>query len=269
MAKNLLAEMTWPEAREAFSNTRLIIVPIGSMEQHGPHMPLGTDWIVAQHLGNRAGQELDAIVTPVIPIGFAAYHTDFAGTLSTTVQTLAQYVSDIVGYLVKYGATHVIFINGHGGNEPSLTQVARQYRDKGVAVADIMWWEVAGYLNHKWALIGHGDILETSMMLALNPDAVDLSKARVPINKYLTPNMRIEDGGSVKFGPASVRLGLRTMDTSDTGDMIEYGHSAHADYTISPAGATKEMGKEVLNALVKYIVDFGKEFMNVHFDPVK
>lgn len=269
MARKLLQEMSWTDAREAFKETRLAVVPVGSVEQHGSHLPLGTDFMIAEYLGRRAGLELGAIVTPVIPIGFAAYHSDFEGSLSVSKETLADYVREFCSYLVKYGTTHIIFINGHGGNLNSLDTVGRYFRDQGIAVATVMWWDVSPGLNAAWSPNGHGDAVEASMVMAIAPDAVYLDRAKLPVNKKLTPDIQILDGSNCQFGKGHVKVALRMGDVSDTGNMLEYGLNATADYTISPAQASAEEGRKLLDALVSYIVEFGKEFQKVSFQPVK
>jgi len=265
----LLQDMSWMEAREAFKQARLAVVPMGSVEQHGPHMPLGTDFLIADYLAKQAGPKLGAIVTPVIPIGFASYHSEFAGTLSVRAETLVNYVWEFCSYLVKYGITHILFINGHGGNLESLQTVGRRFRERGIVTATIMWWELAGHFNPDWAIKGHADITETSLMLALAPETIHLERARLPTNKSLSPNIRVLDFANCEFKGAAVKFPLRTSDATDTGDVLEYGYFPGVDYTVSAAGATVERGRAVLDAVVRYIVDFGTELVKVCFRPVE
>jgi len=120
MTKTLLEEMSWPEAESAFAEGRVVLVPVGSTEQHGPHLPLGTDSFTAQALAARAGRRTGALVTPTLPFGYAEYHTDFAGTLSLSNETYTRVLIELVDRLVRYGATHILFVNGHGGNAFAL-----------------------------------------------------------------------------------------------------------------------------------------------------
>ena len=262
-----LKDMTWPEARKAFESIKLGVIPTGSIEQHGPHLPLGTDFMIAEHLANKVAEKVDSIVTPAIPIGFAAYHQDFEGTLSVPPNVLTAYYQSVVDSLILYGVTHILFINGHGGNGNSLMAVCRNLRDRGVPSAFIQWWQIAGKLNDKWSMIGHGDISETSMMLALSGNNVRLDQAAVPTNKWLTDKVQMTDRTICKFGPGVINVFCRAGDVSETGDFIEYGHSAKADYSKSPAQATAENGQEILDAMIEYIVDFIQEFKNIHFKP--
>jgi len=264
-----LQDMTWQEARQAFESIKLGIIPTGSIEQHGPHLPLGTDFMIAAHLANKVSEKVESIVTPTIPIGFAAYHQDFEGTLSVPPDVLISYYRGVADSLIRYGATHILFINGHGGNANSLTAVCRTLRDRGITSAFIQWWQIAGELNAKWGLIGHGDISETSIMLAISGTNVRLEKAAIPTNKWLTDKVQITDLTTCKFGSGLINTYFRSGDISDTGDLLEYGHSSKADYSKSPAEATAENGQEILDAMVDYIVDFIHEFKKIHFKPAK
>jgi len=262
-----LKDMTWEEARDVLKTDRLGIIPTGSIEQHGPHLPLGTDFMIADSLAKRVAEKTDAIVTPTIPIGFAAYHQDFEGTLSVAPEHLAAYYLDVANSLILYGVTHVLFINGHGGNAGALTSVCRDLRDRGIASAFIQWWQIAGGINEKWSMIGHGDISETSLMLAISGENVHLDRAATPDNKWLTDKVHVTDLTVCKFGPGYVSSYFRTGDVSDTGDFLEYGHSATADSSTSPAAATAENGEEILSAVMAYILDFIEEFKKIHFEP--
>jgi len=244
-------------------------VPVGSIEQHGPHMPLGTDFLIADYLAKRAGLEAGAIVTPAVPIGFAAYHGDFQGTLSVSTDTLARYIWEFCSYLVKYGITHIIFINGHGGNLEALQAVARKFRDRGLAVATVIWWEIAGQLNPEWVPLGHGDINETSAVLAIAPETVNLEKAETPVNRKLTPAIRVLNSSSCEFKNGVVKIALRTSDVSDRGDFIGARRITDTSLKVSPRDATAERGHKILDAVVRYIVDFSREFQKVSLEPVK
>jgi len=269
MQRTRLSEMAWVDCREAFRTRKLAVVPVGSTEQHGPVLPVGTDWMIAQYLADKAAEKLpESVVTPVIPIGNAFYHSDFAGTLAVPSNVLADYITAFCSYLIKYGVTHILFVNGHGGNMVALDEVAYHFRDLGVPVATIQWWDVAGRLNPKWGMIGHGDVFETSIMLAINPRIVNMERAKMPSNKSLG-QIKLQDLHIGQFEKGIVHLSLRTSDVTDTGDFIEYGHSATADYSVSPADATAEMGQEILDAVVDYIVRFAKEFQKVSFGPAQ
>ncbi len=265
----LLQDMTWEEAGKAFKNIKLGIIPTGSIEQHGPHLPLGTDFQIADYMAKKVSEKVDAIVTPTIPVGFAEYHQDFAGTLSASPEVLTSYYLNIANSLILYGVTHILFLNGHGGNGTSLTAACRNLRDRGITSAHIQWWQVTGGLNQKWGITGHGDISETSIMLAISGNNVHLDKAAVPANNWLTDKVQLTDLTTCKFGSGFINSYFRSGDVSNTGDLLEYGHSSNTDYSKSPAEATAENGQKILDAVVEYIADFIDEFKKIQLKPVK
>lgn len=261
----LLSEMTWREAEQAFETVKVGVIPTGSIEQHGPHLPLGTDYYIADYLAKELAKKTDVIVTPTIPVGFAPYHQDFSGSLSVDPAALEGYYLSVANSLLLHGATHILFVNGHGGNMSTLSAVCRKLRDRGVVAAHSEWWFITA--NKGYPLLGHGDINETSMMLQITPDFVDMSAAGLPVNKKLTDRMEVLDGSAVMFDGGVVNFFLRMRDVTDTGDMLEIGHSHGADFSVSCLGATAEQGRETFDVVVNYMVDFVEEFKKVSFEP--
>lgn len=116
----LLHLSTWPEVKNYLTHRRAIILPIGSTEQHGPTGLIGTDIITAQAIAEEVGHRTDTLVGPGIPVGMAHHHMGFPGSMTLRPSTLIQVVRDCVVSLTAHGFRDVLFINGHGGNMPSL-----------------------------------------------------------------------------------------------------------------------------------------------------
>lgn len=263
---NFIFENTWEENQAALQTKKLAIIPVGSSEQHGPALPVGTDWIIAQYLAKMVGKKTDkGLVAPVVPYGHALYHADFPGTMAVSQTTLAAYISEVCQQLVSYGFTHFLFLNGHGGNNNALYDVGQKLRLQNIPVANLQWFEVAGDLNPEWGLIGHGDITETSVMMHIAPDTVKADRAHIPDNQSIN-NIRFLDLHRGAFENSSIYLNLRTRDVSKTGDLIEYGHSSGADYSKSAKDATAALGKEVCDAVIDYTLRFIDEFVNFEFE---
>jgi creatinine amidohydrolase len=271
MAKKtyLLEHMTWPEVKEAFERTSVVVIPIGSTEQHGPHMPVGTDFLVAQELGRRLGERANVIVTPVIPIGYAKYHTTFPGTLSVSEETLTNALIEICDDLLKYGMTHVIFVNGHGGNMRSLGRCGEFLRQECVPAAVACWWEMTQVVNPEWLAIGHGDYIETSAMLAIDDSLPNMDIAKIPENKDLSETIALDTPHGARFKGGHLTVNLITNDITESGDMLEYGLTVAKDYGIPPTVATKEMGEEILNGLADYLAEFVEEFRKVELPAIE
>lgn len=268
MKEARLAYMTWPEAKSAFSEDRVVVVPIGSVEQHGPHLPVGTDFLVADALGKMIAERCkECIVTPTIPVGYADYHTDFAGTLSVSLSTLEAYVTEYVSYPVKYGAKRILFVNSHGGNMPALSHLSYRLRRQGVLAATILWWDVLGVLAPETSPAGHGDWIETSMVLACNPTGVRMDKARLPVAKQTNvETLKIKTPHEILFKGVPVHIRLATQDFTDTGDMPEPGLTPHGDPTIPPDRASPELGARLMDTVVNFIVDFILEFRKMRLE---
>jgi len=121
----VLTEMTWPEAKEAFQTATLAIVPIGAQEQHGPHLKMSCDAVLATEMARRLAERLypHAVVTPTVNMGVSPHHLNFPGTITLHPETLIRLLRDIVRSLHRHGLRRFLFLNAHGGNQATL-QVA-------------------------------------------------------------------------------------------------------------------------------------------------
>ncbi len=159
-----LGDVSWPEV----DSTHVVVVPVGSCEQHGPHLPLATDSIIAEALAqDLAARRSDCVVAPTVSITASGEHQGFPGTLS--IGTEATY--HVVVELVRSAdwAKGVVLVNGHGGNAAAVDRAVEQLGTEGRRV--LAWWpRVTGGDPHA----GH---TETSLMLAVRPDLVRLERA--------------------------------------------------------------------------------------------
>ena len=181
-----LARLTWPEAEEALAAARLAILPVGSCEQHGPHLTLDTDSAIAEALAGRLAFDLgDAAVTcPPLRYGLSEHHMAFPGTLTLRPHTLEAVVLDVVESLAHWGQRRVLIVNGHGGNIDSLRLVSRTARrDLGCIVAAVMWAQLAADRIAERVTsprYGHACEIETSVAWALTPDRVHADRITEP-----------------------------------------------------------------------------------------
>jgi creatinine amidohydrolase/Fe(II)-dependent formamide hydrolase-like protein len=124
----LWGELTWPEAEARFQKTDIALLPVGSIEQHGPHLPLDTDAFDAEYLARRVATACSIpqpLVLPLIAYGVSYHHEDFAGTISIRNDTLSRLVYDIGMSAARNGIKKLVIINGHGGNSPALNYAAQ------------------------------------------------------------------------------------------------------------------------------------------------
>lgn len=180
------ARLTWPEAGAA--STRLAILPLGACEQHGPHLPLTVDTVLARGVAAALAAALDAVLLPALPYGPAENNEAFPGTISLTEETLAAVIHDIGQGVQRIGHPGLITLNGHFGNKGAAALAAARLAGAGLPVLCLDYpglEELAGEIcesqpagNHFY----HADEVETSMMLALEPQAVrmDLAMAEYP-----------------------------------------------------------------------------------------
>jgi creatinine amidohydrolase len=183
MDKRLLFEELTREEARAIAAETLVVLPIGAVEQHGPHLPVGTDFLTIDHLARkaaaRAAEEIPVIVTPTIPFGSSHHHLPFGGTMSLSTRTCYQVLYDLAESLVAGGFRSIFILNGHGGNHEVAQLVARDLALKHPAhLAAASYWTIAwDALIEEGAhvagrLPGHSGAYETSQMLALRPDLV-------------------------------------------------------------------------------------------------
>lgn len=181
-----LAELSWPEV-EALSRDIVVLIPTGSCEQHGPHLPLFTDSILATAVAEAAAAQIsdDVLVTPTLWLGASGHHLAFAGTLSASMSTYMGAVTDVISALQRHGFRKFFILNGHGGNnEPNgvaLRQIKERYPELMIGHSGYygpVAKETAGVLEGPLKEIRHACEAEASLMLHIRPDLVRKDKLR-------------------------------------------------------------------------------------------
>lgn len=159
----VLSEAPWPQVRGG-----LLVLPVGSLEQHGPHLPLDTDTRIAAALADDlAHRRPDAVLAPAVPYGASGEHEGFPGTVSAGSEGLAAYLVEVLRSASRtFG--RVLLVNGHGGNTETLERVLTRMREEG---RDVRRWEAT------WEGDPHAGRTETSLLLALAPHLVRLDRA--------------------------------------------------------------------------------------------
>jgi len=165
---------TWEDLDS--SGARIAILPIGAIEQHGRHLPLGTDWIIADKIAQKLGERLNAYVLPALPYGNSQEHMGFPGTITLRPHTLALIIEDIVLSLRHHGIKKMVVLSSHGGNwiiKPTIRDLNFRYPDM-----TIIWTD--GALPGEQERIPqdiHSGRGETSTMLSYHPELVKMDKA--------------------------------------------------------------------------------------------
>jgi creatinine amidohydrolase len=191
MQKINLFEMTRPEVEEAIaSGVDTVIITIGSTEQHGLHLPLGTDAIMGEALGQRVARALgDTLLAPGMRIGCSEHHMDFAGSLTLSRETFIGVVGDICRSLARHGFRHIVLLPTHGGNFAPLAKAVEAIRPELSGVNLIAFTDLMAFMDEIFQTGkarkvtpeqagAHAGEFETSIMLYLRPDLVAIDKAQ-------------------------------------------------------------------------------------------
>ena len=182
--RNFLPHMTWPEVEEALTRTDVALIPVGSIEQHGRHLPLGTDSYAAMEVCKLVAQRADALVVPVLLSGLSAHHLGFAGSLTISAETFEQVIFETAQALIQHGIRKIAIYNGHGGNRASVAAVITRINNSTVATAVDLGQIDIPAVESPYAAPAfdwHAGVGETSWMLYLTPQLVQMSAAENPV----------------------------------------------------------------------------------------
>lgn len=246
-----LENMSWIDLKNKIQSNPIFILPIGSIEQHGAHSVLGTDYLIPKYICEKLEEKEEVILLPPIPYGVCPYHTDFPASIDIGYELSFGLISKIVKKLKEDGMKKLIIINGHGGNTPAIED-ALTILSQNINIAVIDWWRLAGELNPKYRG-GHADKQETSAIMAIDKKLVNLEKIKPLKIKNISPNILFLNSIDAKFNNGSVKI------IKNTKEIIEDGWIGNLD----PKNSSEEFGKEMLNEVINFIIDFIKEFKKI------
>ncbi len=185
-----LGELTWPEAEHRFSEVDVALLPVGAIEQHGPHLPLDTDAYDAARLAEEvavACSHPQPLVLPPIAYGVSYHHDEFPGTISVGPETLSRMVYEIGQGLARNGVTKLVIVNGHGGNGPAL-HFAAQLINRDLHMFTCVDTGETSDADVAALTETHNDVhageIETSTSLALRPDLVQMDRAEACVPRF-------------------------------------------------------------------------------------
>jgi creatinine amidohydrolase len=241
-----LANLRGPEVDRLLSSSSVVVQPLGAIEQHGPHLPLNTDLAIASAVAEAAvpravAEGVDAWLLPPLAYTKSNEHAWSAGTIWMSARTMLAVLEDIGRCVAATKARKLVFLNGHGGNSALVAMANRELR---------LQFGLETFLAHptqpadqggssppsELGMGVHGGTDETSMMLHLHPELVDMSKAIRDVPEHLAANRHVRFGGSVAFGWLS----------DDFGD---HGHIG------DPTQATAELGRRLFDGAVSTFVE--------------
>jgi creatinine amidohydrolase len=178
----LLHEITREEAARRAPRA-LALLPVGATEQHGPHLPLGTDFLIVEHVTRAAAMEtpanFDVLVAPTLQTGSSHHHLPFGGTISLSTERYYGALRDMTESLIQSGFRRIFIVNGHGGNHELIQLVIRDLALRHACnLAAASYWDLARepLAEHapdlRQRLPGHAGVFETSLIMALRPELV-------------------------------------------------------------------------------------------------
>ena len=251
-----LSELTATDVAGALTDTSILVLPVGAVEQHGPHLPLNTDLVIAtacaEAVVERVGDELDLWLLEPLAYTKSNEHAGTPGTVWLGPETLLRVLDDVGRSVAATPARTLAFVNGHGGNSSLLNVACRELRlhhglrtfllhpvvppdQGGTSTADELGMGI------------HAGLGETSMMLHLRPDLVRMDRATRAVPEHLADNRHVRFGGSVTFGWLAADFGP----TGVIGD---------------PTGATAEIGAAHVAAAVDTLADAFAEIARFRFE---
>lgn len=255
----LYADLTWPEINAAVAAQKVLLLPIGSTEQHGRHLPLDVDNLLATGVCLAAAHADPAriLVAPTIPYGFNVHAIDFPGTVHVAYDHFVEYVLDVVKSFAYHGFKRIVIVDGHGSNEHLLEFVGRRaILETDALVSSFMWWNMLrvdpAFLPSVRESVfpggaGHACEIETSLYLHLAPEKVQMDKCDDTItfhNQHGATGFRWFDA----FGSGPVRLVEWTSSYTPTGVVGQ------------PSLATAAKGQRILDEAVKHLTAWVAEF---------
>jgi creatinine amidohydrolase len=237
----LLEEMNAQQVRKNINRKSIAILVFGACENHGDHMPFGSDFIfpmeLAKRIAAKSKKKKNTIILPAIPYGVSLHHSEFQMTMSLEPHTLQMVIEDLFSSIIKNGIRRILVINGHDGNIAPIESAARTTKNRHAEVVIACleaWWDLVGKITRGlfevWRGLGHGGEAETSAMLAIRPNLVNMKQAPIEVIPELPSD--------------KIRIYWNFDELTRTGA------------TGAPKKATVQKGKQALKALEDTLLSF-------------
>jgi len=211
---------------------------------------------VAEEIARRTARRANAILLPALPYGYSSNHSDFEGTVSLSPESFRAVIDDICLSLHSHGIRRFLFINGHAGNVALLQEVCDRLRALDSLGCIANWWQVVGHLSPDWMRTGHGDAIEASAVLAIEPGAVQMAEAVPFAPKALTERLRVLSWDRLSFKGVVLGTWLGSREATDTGS------------TGTLEGTSAERGDAAIDAAASYLADLVAELLKVDLEDI-
>lgn len=249
-----LAKVNGRKVEEYLKKSQTVLIPVGSIENHGMHMPLGTDTLIPERIAELVEEKSEVLIAPTVPYGATEQINGCTGTVSLDTDGLILVLSRITDSLYRYGFRRFVILNGHGGNNKAIETVGIRLHKRGAWLACLNWWQMAGELRPEWKG-GHGGAEETAGIMGVDPSLIDRDYLEEPMHQIhdVSESMPTTGWCSVQYKGATITIPRESWHYHGNG---WYG-------TDAPYLATEQWGKEMLQLMADYIADFLQEFETV------
>src|SRR5581483_5268166 len=252
--KNYLPHMTWPEVQELLTRSDIVIIPIASIEEHGPQLPVGTDFLSATERAMLIAQKTDVLVAPILLAGISPYHMEFPGTITLSSETVERVYFEAAQSLIHHGFRRILFLNGHAGNQYAKRFIIDRINQETPGTALELGDAAAPFLTRNRTAPRSGPVTfdrhagtgETSGGLYLFPNLVDMSKAGksdVTLPEHLAKMLPMVEAGDPTATQIFLAEALKPKETgkhTSTREMTPTGVWSNRDMRES----TLERGRE-------------------------
>lgn len=261
--KNYLPNMTWPEVEELLEKTDMVIIPVPAIEQHGPQLPIGTDYFTGEELAKLIAQRTDLLVAPVLYPGISAYHMEFPGTITLSPDTVQRVYFEAVQSLIHHGFRRFMLLTSHAGNRNVSRYLVDRINQETPGIAVELNDAAAPFIRATTRskvkqFDRHAGVDETSVGLYLFPNLVDMSKAgknEVTLPDHLQRALPQVVAGDDTATTVLLAEALKPKDTgkhTSTREMTKTGVWSERD----TREASADVGREECEAFVAASVQF-------------
>jgi creatinine amidohydrolase len=259
MSKHLFAEMTYEEVNEAVVEGRVVLIPVGQLEEHGPHLPIDVDVVQVDYVCVEAARRSPGVLLAAPPIyyAFSEHVMDFPGTMAIRPEILLGYLFDIGNSFARQGFEKIVLVNGHGSNRPICEIACRRITNETSAycatlthfglVPDVM----KQIRESPVGGIAHACEMETSEYMYLRP--------------HLVKKEKIQDEYAPDYRPW--RADDFAVDSGPIHFMEFWSQRSKSGAEGAPSLATPEKGEKVLEATITRLIEFGKWWKELEFPP--
>jgi creatinine amidohydrolase len=265
-SRNYLPEMSWPEVQDLLTRTDMVIIPVGALEQHGLHGPIGTDFLNGTERAKLIAQRTDVLVAPILMPGNSPYHLAFPGTITLSPDTVQRVYFEAVQSLIKQGFKRFLLLNSHAGNQATTQFIVDRINQETPGIAVELNAAAAPFLagapprtrSAPRPFDRHGGVAETSSSLYLTPGLVNLQAARAaklklpPHLQAIVPAVTAGDPTANLVFLAEALKSEATGKGTSTREMTDTGAWSELD----PARATAAIGREDSERFVSASVRF-------------